>query len=76
MKSLEDVLKEESSKYRAQLPENNMIINAMGKAFEDGFNAAVSYFEEKPLCRACNGSGEGYYTTNDKCTACDGKGIE
>ena len=31
---------------------------------------------EKPLCRACNGSGEGYYTTNDKCLACNGKGIE
>lgn len=32
--------------------------------------------EENELCRACNGSGEGYYTTNDKCTACNGKGIE
>lgn len=31
---------------------------------------------EKPLCRACNGSGEGYYTTNDKCLACDGRGVE
>lgn len=31
---------------------------------------------DNELCSACNGSGEGYYTTNDKCMACNGKGIE
>lgn len=32
--------------------------------------------EEKELCRACCGSGEGYYTTNDKCIDCNGTGVE